>query len=96
MSNHEAAGESQAPAAPDLSGAPKLEKKTNVKASKVVEEVKEHMDDSDYKKIKAMKHPLMVVATEKGFYGNYRLNPGDVFQIKSGADFSRNWMEIKN
>ncbi len=41
----------------------------------------------------AVKTGLKVVATEKGFYNNRRLNIGDKFTIRSEQDFSENWMK---
>lgn len=37
--------------------------------------------------------PMKVRATAKGFYGNVRRVPGEVFEIHSEKLFSHNWME---
>lgn len=36
--------------------------------------------------------PMTVRATQRGFYGGYAREPGEVFQIGSSADFSQKWM----
>lgn len=40
--------------------------------------------------------PIHVKAIAKGFYGNYRLNPGEKFFIAKAEDFSSQWMELVN